>query len=295
VPSPPDADRHRPAGDGGYPDNPDDPDRTAYLGLGGLAGVYAGQDTQLVARPDIYGGAQAPHPRPDAVVGDYDEDDYGLSNLDADDEPAGRHRGRPAGASGKSKAVWTLIDQIISSGTNTLLGVFVARSVSSVEFGAFSVAFTLFALFIGLSRAGATSVLGIRYAAVAPRLFRSAAAAATGTGFAVGIVTGLRRRPGRRRDRRRRRRLARRDRDSSSRAAAAGRLAVCVLRRGPAGCGRGERRAVGGSPARGDLHPRQPGRLLVVGDVTRLGRCCGCRRARRRRPGRFLAGAGTLS
>jgi O-antigen/teichoic acid export membrane protein len=94
-------------------------------------------------------------------------------------------------SSAKSKAIWTLFDQVVSSGTNTLIGLIVARSVSENEFGAFSVAFTLFALFIGLSRAGATSALGIRYSAAAPKVFHAAAAAGTGAGFAVGLVTGL--------------------------------------------------------------------------------------------------------
>jgi O-antigen/teichoic acid export membrane protein len=175
-------------------DDLDDPDRTAYLRLGGPspADLDAGHDTPpdpspqtSDTQPDTRPGIQA-----DTGARDGGEDDYGLSNL-AVDEQAGRHRGRPPAASGRSKVVWTLVDQVISSGTNTLIGVIVARSVSRTEFGAFSIAFTLFALFIGLSRAGATSVLGIRYSAAAPRLFRSAAAAATGTGLVVGISTGF--------------------------------------------------------------------------------------------------------
>jgi O-antigen/teichoic acid export membrane protein len=166
------------------------------------SGAGEADSTQVLSRPAHPPGPPAHPPAAPAEVGPqrrraydefepgYHEDDYGLRDLVADDR-AGRHRGLGVSASGRSKALWTLLDQIVSSGTNTVIGVVVARSVSSTEFGAFSIAFTLFALFIGFSRATATSVLGIRYADASPRLFRSAGAAAAGTGLVVGVVTGL--------------------------------------------------------------------------------------------------------
>jgi O-antigen/teichoic acid export membrane protein len=93
-----------------------------------------------------------------------------------------------SGAAGR--AVWNLIDQIISSVTNAALSFLVARSVSDTAFGGFAVAFTVFALLVGAIRAGATSPLGIRFADRDPSTFRRAAASATGTAAAVGLVAG---------------------------------------------------------------------------------------------------------
>ncbi len=89
------------------------------------------------------------------------------------------------------RASWNLVDQVISSGTNAALSFLIARSVSSADFGGFAVAFTVFALIIGVSRAISTSPLSIRFTAVPPGEFRQAAAAGAGTAFALGLVSGL--------------------------------------------------------------------------------------------------------
>ncbi|WP_322749553.1 MULTISPECIES: hypothetical protein [unclassified Frankia] len=86
--------------------------------------------------------------------------------------------------------MWTLGDQVISSGTNALIAFAVARRVSAGQFGAFSIAFALFALVVGFSRAAGTSPLGMKYADAAPRIFRAAGAAATGTALVLGMITG---------------------------------------------------------------------------------------------------------
>lgn len=88
------------------------------------------------------------------------------------------------------RAGWNLLDQIISSATNALLSFLVARSVTDTDFGGFSVAFTIFAVFIGLSRAVAASPMSVRYAGSEEDRFRRATAAGVGTALAMGLVGG---------------------------------------------------------------------------------------------------------
>ena len=90
----------------------------------------------------------------------------------------------------RGRALWTLIDQVLSSGTNSILTFIVARAVSDSEFGAFSVAFAVFAVVIGFSKAAGGQPLGIRYAGAAPAAFARASAAATGCAFVFGILVG---------------------------------------------------------------------------------------------------------
>jgi O-antigen/teichoic acid export membrane protein len=86
---------------------------------------------------------------------------------------------------------WNLVDQVISSGTNAALSFLVARSVSSADFGGFAVAFTVFSLSTGVSRAVSTSPMGVRFTSVPPAEFALAAGASVGSAFALGVLTGL--------------------------------------------------------------------------------------------------------
>jgi len=94
-------------------------------------------------------------------------------------------------ASGLLRAGWNLVDQVISSATNALLAFLIARSVSDSDFGGFSVAFTIFSVFIGLSRAVAASPLGIRFTRSDTAEFRRAAAAGVGAALAFGVLGGV--------------------------------------------------------------------------------------------------------
>ncbi|CAO5160192.1 Membrane protein involved in the export of O-antigen and teichoic acid [Frankia sp. AiPs1] len=97
-------------------------------------------------------------------------------------------RGRSAGRAG---ALWTVFDQVVSSGTNAAINFVIARRVDSTEFGAFAIAYTIFAMVVGLSRAAATAPLGISYADVPLRAFRSAVRQAAGTAVTLGTVVGV--------------------------------------------------------------------------------------------------------
>jgi O-antigen/teichoic acid export membrane protein len=75
--------------------------------------------------------------------------------------------------------------------TNFLLSLVVARSVSSEEFGAFAVAFAVFTIAMGISRAFGTDPLTIRFSAVSEDEWRHATGKATGTALVVGCVGGI--------------------------------------------------------------------------------------------------------
>ena len=61
------------------------------------------------------------------------------------------------------KASWNLADQVITAGTNTLLFVVLARSVSKGRLDAFTNAFYVFTLMIGIGRALVGQVLSVRF------------------------------------------------------------------------------------------------------------------------------------
>ncbi len=95
------------------------------------------------------------------------------------------------GPSTRSKAIWTLADQAISSATNAAISFLIARQVSDVEYGAFGIAYTLFAIVIGLSRGATCMPLSMHYSGATPSSFRSAASATTGSSFVFGIGIGV--------------------------------------------------------------------------------------------------------
>jgi len=132
-------------------------DDVAHLGTGGWAvpaqGAGAGLD-------DLSG----PHPAAEAELGEF--------------------------GSNRSKALWTIVDQIASAASNAAINFLVARQVTASEFGAFAIGFTVFALMVGFARASASGPLGIRYADASPSVFRSAARAATGASLVLGIIGG---------------------------------------------------------------------------------------------------------
>lgn len=89
------------------------------------------------------------------------------------------------------RASLNLLDQVVSAGTNAALAFIVANSVNETSFGGFAVALTIFGVAIGLSRAVATSPLGIRFSSASTSEYRSASAAALGTAIAMGAIGGV--------------------------------------------------------------------------------------------------------
>ncbi|MCL9760879.1 hypothetical protein [Frankia sp. AiPa1] len=95
-----------------------------------------------------------------------------------------------AQGSTRSKAVWTLADQAVSSATNAAISFLIAHQVSSIEYGAFGVAYTLFALIIGISRGATCMPLSMFYTAGSATTLRTAASAMTGASLVFGVGVG---------------------------------------------------------------------------------------------------------
>lgn len=89
------------------------------------------------------------------------------------------------------KAGWNLFDQALSSLTNIVLTLLVARQSSDVGFGAFSTASLLFSLLIAVERAGVGQVLSIRHSEETDEGMRDVAARAFGTVLALVAPLGL--------------------------------------------------------------------------------------------------------
>jgi O-antigen/teichoic acid export membrane protein len=85
---------------------------------------------------------------------------------------------------------WGLADQAVSSLSNFLVVIFVARSLSPREFGVFSLAYATYAFSLNVSRGLATDPLVVRFSGVARDSWRDAVRVATGTAIAVGCVIG---------------------------------------------------------------------------------------------------------
>ena len=120
-----------------------------------------------------------------------------------------RRRGRPAalgdaggettsptearGVHGKPRPVlrragWTFVDQGLSSVTNLVLSVLVARAVAPEAFGAFALAFSIYLIFLGVSRSLATDSLIVRYSDIAKVRLARGAASAAGVAVLCGLV-----------------------------------------------------------------------------------------------------------
>jgi O-antigen/teichoic acid export membrane protein len=90
-----------------------------------------------------------------------------------------------------SRAGWGFADQALSSLTNFVLTLLVARSVSATDLGAFSLAFGSYLIALNVGRQLAMQPLLIRYSGAPEVVWRSAAARAVGLGLWIGIVGGL--------------------------------------------------------------------------------------------------------
>lgn len=78
----------------------------------------------------------------------------------------------------------------MSSLTNFLLSIYVARTLGAVQFGAFSLAYVTYGLAINASRGLSIEPLLIRFSGTILPTWRRATARCTGTALLVGLVLG---------------------------------------------------------------------------------------------------------
>ena len=89
-----------------------------------------------------------------------------------------------------SRFSWGLVDQALASFTNFVLGLFIARSVTTDEFGAFSLALVTYWTALALARAVTSQPLVIRFSYVDETEWRHAVEAATGSAASIGLGLG---------------------------------------------------------------------------------------------------------
>jgi O-antigen/teichoic acid export membrane protein len=88
------------------------------------------------------------------------------------------------------RVTWGVADQGMSSLTNFLLSIFIARTLGAEQFGAFSLAYVTYGFAINASRGVSIEPLLIRFSGTVPPTWRRATASCTGTALLVGLVTG---------------------------------------------------------------------------------------------------------
>jgi len=91
------------------------------------------------------------------------------------------------------RLTWGVADQAMSSLTNFLLTLFVARTLGSrnpAEFGAFTLAYVTYGFGINASRGLSIEPLLVRFSGTALPIWRRAASSCTGTALLVGLVSG---------------------------------------------------------------------------------------------------------
>lgn len=86
---------------------------------------------------------------------------------------------------------WGLADQAVSSLSNFVVGVFVARELGVTAFGIFSLAWVTYGVLLNVSRGVATDPLVVRFSGVEPGRWRAATARASGTAIVVGLAFGV--------------------------------------------------------------------------------------------------------
>jgi O-antigen/teichoic acid export membrane protein len=85
---------------------------------------------------------------------------------------------------------WGLADQGVSSITNFVLGLVVARSLGATAFGAFSLAWVTYGVVLNVSRGLATDPLTVRYSGPADARWHGAVVRAASTAVAIGVAFG---------------------------------------------------------------------------------------------------------
>jgi O-antigen/teichoic acid export membrane protein len=85
---------------------------------------------------------------------------------------------------------WGLGDQAVSSMSNFVVGLVVARELGVAAFGVFSLAWVTYGVVLNVSRGLATDPLVVRYSGASTEDWRAATSRSAGTAIAVGVAFG---------------------------------------------------------------------------------------------------------
>ncbi len=86
---------------------------------------------------------------------------------------------------------WGVADQVVSSLTNFMVGIYVVHALGAVQFGAFSLVFVTYGFVLNASRGLATDPLMVRFSGTDLPTWRRAVANCTGTAAVVGLAAGV--------------------------------------------------------------------------------------------------------
>ncbi|MEU3657480.1 hypothetical protein AB0E67_32860 [Streptomyces sp. NPDC032161] len=89
-----------------------------------------------------------------------------------------------------ARAAWGLIDQALSSASNFFVSGLAAHSLAPGEFGAFALAFAVYLLLLGVSRALCTEPLAVRYTAREQDVFDAGVRRAVGSVTVLSLLLG---------------------------------------------------------------------------------------------------------
>jgi O-antigen/teichoic acid export membrane protein len=90
-----------------------------------------------------------------------------------------------------SRFSWGIADQAMSTLTNFLLSIYVARTLGATQFGAFTLAYLTYGFAINASRGLSIEPLLIRFSGTHLPTWRRATAGCTGTALLVGLISGI--------------------------------------------------------------------------------------------------------
>lgn len=90
-----------------------------------------------------------------------------------------------------ARSSWAVVDQGLSSLTNFVLTVLVARSVSESAFGAFAIAILVYLAVLGVVRGFVAEPLAVRFSAADGSSRHAAARSAAGAGLVAGVGVGV--------------------------------------------------------------------------------------------------------
>lgn len=90
----------------------------------------------------------------------------------------------------RHRALWSLADQVVSSGTNFLMLIMVIRNSSTDEVGSFSLAYLTFFLLLALVRGVALEPLVVRYSRSNPAQWQQGTRDATGLALTLSFCLG---------------------------------------------------------------------------------------------------------
>jgi O-antigen/teichoic acid export membrane protein len=85
---------------------------------------------------------------------------------------------------------WGVADQAMSSVSNFVVNIYIARTLGAAQYGAFALAYVTYGFAVNASRGLGTDPLLVRFSGTAQATWRRAVGICTGTAVVVGLVTG---------------------------------------------------------------------------------------------------------